>query len=108
MKKNLFITLIFLAVPCFALISPDLEQVMNRATPSDYLPVNIVFKKQMDVNLLTSMVRHLPKPERRARVAEILQKFSQDNQEEIRSYLKQKQTEGKVQNIVSLWVLNAI
>lgn len=106
--KRLLICCIIAIIPVFALTSPDLKNVMSRAKSTDLIPINIVFKKQMDINELTRSVEHLPKPERRAKVAEILQNFSKENQKTIIGILKQKEKQNLIRNIQSLWILNAI
>jgi cell division protein FtsL len=108
MKKMVYVLLVVMWVPLFGLISPDLQSLMTRTNSSDLVPIDIVLKKQMDVNELTRMVKHLSKPERRARTAQILQNFSQENQAQILAFLRKMEAKNQVRNIQSLWILNAI
>ncbi|MEO0184975.1 MAG: S8 family serine peptidase [candidate division WOR-3 bacterium] len=108
MKKIMMLLLVVLAIPVFALISPDLKNVSARVQSSDLIPIDIVFKKQMDHNDLSRAVEHLPKPEKRAMVAEILRSYSLENQKPVLEYLKRMEKQNKVKNITSIWVVNAI
>ncbi|MEO0161786.1 MAG: S8 family serine peptidase, partial [candidate division WOR-3 bacterium] len=108
MKTFSILLLFILIIPGFALISPELKNVIARASPSDFIPVDIVFKKQMDLNELTKAVEGLPKPERRARTAEILRAYSLENQKPILEYLGRMEKQNKVKNVVSIWIVNAI
>lgn len=106
--KRLIICSLIIIIPVFALISPELKNVMSGAKSNDLIPIDIVLKKQMDLNDLTKAVENLPKPQRRARVAEILQNFSKEYQRTLIDILKQKEKLNLVRNIQSLWILNAI
>ncbi len=108
MKKFSILLLVILVIPAYSLISPALKDVTARARSSDLIPIDIVFKKQMDTNELTRAVEGLPKPERRARVAEILRTFSQENQKSVIEYLSRMEKQNKVKNITSIWIVNAI
>jgi len=108
MKKILCLLIMLLWVPLFGLVSPDLERVINSTRSSDLIPIDIVLKKQMDVNELTKAVEGLPKPERRARTAEILRTFSLESQKSILEYLYKMEKQNKVKNITSIWIVNAV
>ncbi|MEO0130017.1 MAG: S8 family serine peptidase [candidate division WOR-3 bacterium] len=108
MKLINILLLFVLIIPGFALISPELKNVTTNARSSDFIPIDIVFKKQMDVNDLTRAVEGLPKPERRARTAEILRAYSLENQKPVLEYLARMEKQNKVKNIVSIWIVNAI
>jgi len=81
---------------------------MSRAKSSDLIPVDIALKEQMDLQTLTDVVKGLPKPERRAMVAQILTEFSTQHQRELIAYLKEMEKAGKVTDITSLWIHNGI
>lgn len=108
MKWISILLLLTLVIPGFSLISPDLKDVTVRANPSDFIPIDIVFKKQMDLNQLTRAVEGLPKPERRAMTAEILRNYSLENQKPILEYLARMEKQNKVKNVLSIWIVNAI
>ncbi|MGB9719866.1 MAG: S8 family serine peptidase [bacterium] len=108
MKRILIVSLLIWVIPVFALISPDLKNVSARANSSEFIPIDIVFKKQMDNYELTRAVEHLPKPERRAMVAEILRTYSLQNQKPVLEYLARMEKKNKVKNIASIWIVNAI
>ena len=78
--KRLFVFLLLLGcIPAFALISPDLDAVIQQKELNDLIPIDIVLREQMDVQTLRSMVDRLPKVQKRVRVAEILRSFSAEN-----------------------------
>lgn len=108
MKNMLTIALLALWAPAFALMSPDLEGVLSRADEKSLVDVDIVFQEQMDTQLLTSLVKDLPRPERRAAVARILTDFSTQRQAAVMSYLREMERAGKVTDIRSFWINNAI
>ncbi len=108
MKTFSILLLLVLIIPGFGLISPDLKNVTARAKSSDFIPIDIVLKKQMDLNELTRAVEGLPKPERRARTAEILRNYSLETQKPILEYLAKMEKQNKVKNVVSIWIVNAI
>jgi hypothetical protein len=108
MRKLLLLFVSLWVVPGFALLSPDLQGVMARARASDLISVNIVFKDQMDPGQLTAMVKSLPKPERRAMVAQILTDFSSERQVDVMAYLKAMEKQGKATELKSFWIHNGI
>ena len=108
MKKFLFLIMFLAWIPVFALTSPDLQKVMSRAKSSDLIPVDIALKEQMDLQTLTDAVKGLPKPERRAMVAQILTEFSARHQREILAYLGEMEKAGQVTDVKSFWINNGI
>jgi len=107
--KKIFMILILLGImPVFALMSPDLIRVMDIKDVGELIPVDIVFKEQMNVNELKSAVQGLPRNLRRVRVAELLQAFSTQKQKEVLAYLREMEQLGKVTDIKSFWINNAI
>ncbi len=107
-KLLLLMSIVLWVVPGFALVSPDLQGVMMRARATDLISVNIVFKDQMDPGLLTSMVKSLPKPERRAMVAKILTDYSTERQAEVMAYLRVMEKQGQATELKSFWIHNGI
>ncbi len=107
MKKIFFLVVLF-SIPVFALMSPDLIQVMSSRDADDLIPLDIVFKAQMDIHELESAVAGLSRPERRVLVARLLTDFSREHQHEVLAYLREMEQQGKVQAIKSFWINNAI
>jgi subtilisin family serine protease len=107
MRKICFLVILF-SLPVFALMSPDLMQVMSSRDADDLIPVDIVLEAQMDIHELESAVEGLPRPERRVTVARLLEEFSRENQHEVLQYLHAMEEQGKVQHIRTFWINNAI
>jgi hypothetical protein len=108
MKKVLVALLIVGCLPAFALIGPVLMDIMAKRAPNELIPVDVVFVKQMDAQLLRDAVDDLPRSRKRVEVARILQAFSAEHQKEILHFLKQMEQQGKVNTIKSFWINNAI
>ena len=108
MKKILMILILLGIMPVFALMSPDLIRVVSQKEATDLIPVDIVFKEQMNANELKSAVQGLPRNLRRVRVAELLQAFSVQKQKEVLAYLREMEQQGNVTDIKSFWINNAI
>jgi subtilisin family serine protease len=109
MMKRLFVFVLFLGcVPAFALLSPDLEVRLKSKGLIELIPVDIVLMEQYESQHLEAAVLSLPKMQRRARVAEILQSFSAEKQQGLLEYLKEMARQGKVQDIKSLWIHNGV
>ncbi len=106
-RARLFIFLFF-PLFTFALIQPSLSERMANADLETKLSVNIVLKDQFPIQTLFSLVKELPRPQRRAEVARVLRQFSEEKQRAIIRYLREKEVEGKVSNIVSLWLCNMV
>jgi len=106
--KQIFMLVILFSLPVFALMSPDLMQVMSTRDANDLIPVDIVFAAQMDFNELESAVEGLPRSERRVTVARLLEEFSREHQYEVLQYLQAMENQGKVRHIRTFWINNAI
>ncbi|MEO0077683.1 MAG: hypothetical protein ABIK86_01600, partial [candidate division WOR-3 bacterium] len=103
MKKSFLILLAAFGIAS-ALVSPDLEARLTRAAPDEYLPVQVVLKAQFDPELLNSLVDGMPRPQRRAQVARILEEFSSREQAGLLELLA-----GRcAQSIRPLWIVNAV
>ena len=108
MKRFLVLILLVGLVPAFALLSPDLASIMEQKGVGELIPVDIVLKKQMDTQSLKTVVKGLPRVQKRVRVAEALQAFSATQQRALLAYLEQMKQEGKVSDIKSLWIHNGV
>ena len=107
--KRFCVFILFLGcIPVFALISPDLEAVVQQKELGELVPIDIVLKEQVDIRTLRSVVDRLPKIEKRVRVAEILQSFSAEKQRALLQYLREMERQGKARDIRSLWIHNGI
>src|SRR4030042_5767348 len=90
-----------------ALIGPQIQDEMIRAgnTPIEIL---IVMQEQSDEQLLAQLTADLPRREKRHAVIEELKKLSARTQEPVLDYLDQATRDGKVEDIISLWIVTAI
>lgn len=108
MKRLLVLVLLSFCAPAFALMSPELEGVLERKGADELIPIDIVLKEQYDISALRTEVLRLPRVLKRTRVAEILQTFAAEKQQSLLDYLENKERQGKVRNIKSLWIHNGV
>jgi serine protease AprX len=101
---------VILALFCsgYAVTSPELEQHLLTAQESQLLPVNIVLDNQFDTRVLNSLVEGMARPQRRMEVARILQDYSAREQRGLLDMLEDHAKTGRVGNVVSLWIVNAV
>jgi len=104
LRSLVAVLVLVLAGTSFGLISPDLQQHMAAAKAGQKLPVHAVLKEQFDAELLDNLVDGMPKPQRRAEAARVLQEYSADQQAGVLEYL----ATTDAQNVQSLWVVNAV
>ncbi|MEO0114329.1 MAG: S8 family serine peptidase [candidate division WOR-3 bacterium] len=91
-----------------ALIGPDLQVKMDKASSSDLLPVNVILKEQADAGLLNQMFKGYPKKVRKVEVARTLQQFAQEKQKGVIDFLRPYVESQKVTSVTPLWIVNAI
>ncbi len=108
MKRLMLLLFLIGVIPAFALLSPDLKKVISKTRSGELIPIDIVFKEQVDARLIEAQVRGLFRPERRVKVARMLKDFSRIRQAEMLAFLRQAEKENKVKNIKSFWIVNAI
>lgn len=108
MKRFLVFILFFSFVPAFALLSPELTVLIEQRDIQEMIPIDIVLKEQMDFHALRAAVYGLPRAQRRARVAEILQSYSAEKQNHLLRYLEEMALQGKVSDIKSIWIHNGV
>src|SRR4030042_238543 len=89
------------------MLGPQIQDEMIRAgnTPIEIL---IVMQEQSDEQLLAQLTADLPRREKRHVVVEELKKLSARTQEPVLNYLDQAMRDGKAEEIVSLWIVNAV
>ena len=111
MKKLLLtLTLILLCNIGFAqnAIDSRLQEVLNQKS-DEMIPVNIVFKSQIDLaKLRTRAAATLDKNVKRNMLVDELKLFSEERQQEVLSILKAETRSSKVTNIKTHWLSNAI
>ncbi len=108
MVKVVVVLMMLLVSLGFGLISPDLQARLATAAMDARLPVQIVLKRQFDVEELNALVSGLPRRERRVLVARTLQDFAQREQAGLLEYLKEKERVGLVADIRTMWIVNAV
>jgi serine protease AprX len=109
MKRSLLPIFILVSFSItFALLSPDLETIVNTTNRDNLISVNIVMKEQFDAQLLNQMVNGFPKKARRLEVVRILKQFSQEKQKPIMDYLNQRSVTNDVTEVQPLWIVNSI
>ncbi len=106
-KTFLFFLAIF-TISSAALVEPDLLSRFAALDENAKLPVNFYLKAQLDPKEVERLVEGLPRPQRRAKVGRVLMDFAEEHQRELLAYLQKKEAEGKVSNIISLWILNLV
>ena len=102
------VMLVTITMPLFAgVISPSLIKVINSST-SEYIPIYISMKDQVDPSALNSITSGLKKSERRLRVISYLRDFAESKQSQLKGILEELKAEGKVRDVRSFWIVNAM
>jgi subtilisin family serine protease len=89
-------------------MEPDLANRLAAADANEKLAVDFFMKAQANALSLDGSIENLPKPQRRARVAAVLQEYSAATQRDLLDYLKSQENAGKVDDIRSLWLCNLV
>ena len=90
-------------------VDRDLAQrLQGLDQPNEKVLVEFLMKEQRDALVLDPTITTLPDPSRRARVGRVLMDFAEQSQRDLMKYLKAKEREGKVERIVSLWIVNEV
>jgi len=89
-------------------IDTKLSEVIAKSTPDEFIPIFVMLTKQLNPEYLIARVERMSKSERRQFVINECKALASESQKEMISFLKAKETEGKVSNIVSLWSTNTI
>jgi len=113
MKAMLRIMAVVMVLTCgiasAAHIQPELMQrLLASGNPNQKFAVSFTMKAQADPLVLDPNIPNLPKPERRARVAQVLQDYASGSQQDLLSYLKTQAAAGKVDGLNSLWLVNEV
>ncbi len=111
-KKSIFMPLFTLLVAFSlsfsALIDPQLVSILEKASTNQKIPVDFVLKERKNALELDPTIENLPRPQRRARVGRVLMDFAERTQRDLLNYLREKEKEGKVEHIISLWIVNLV
>jgi len=89
-------------------IDAKLADLMRASTGDELIPIFIMLAKQMNPEYLIPRAEQMSKPDRRQFVITECQQLVDEDQKALLSYLKQKENEGEVLDIVSQWTTNTI
>ncbi|MEO0117322.1 MAG: hypothetical protein ABIK97_07315, partial [candidate division WOR-3 bacterium] len=106
-RTCLFLFLIF-SFSSSALIDPQLISILEKSSSDQKIPVDFVLKERKNALELDPTIENLPRPQRRARVGRVLMDFAERTQRDLLNYLRAKEQEGKVEHIISLWIVNLV
>jgi subtilisin family serine protease len=112
MKRWLVVAAVLVAaasVASAARLDPDLARRLQAAdNPNQKFAVNFTMQDQAEALTLDPNIPNLPKPQRRARVAEVLRDHATATQRGLMTYLKTQEAAGKVDGLNSLWLVNEV
>lgn len=89
-------------------IAQDLIEKLENLPAYELIPIIILMSEQLNTTALQDQIRDLPKTERRSFVTSKAKSLAQRTQEQILSFLDVKKSEGKANDISSLWIVNSI
>jgi subtilisin family serine protease len=89
-------------------IGKKLSTIITESTPDEFIPVFLMLAKQINSGYFISRAEQMTKSERRQFVISECKLLALETQKDILTYLKNKESEGKVIDIVSSWSTNAI
>lgn len=109
-KLILVILLIGLTYPLWAnpKISPSLQQKMNESTETEFIPVYILFDSHLTLQDFADISYDTPRNERRRIVIDRLQRYAEQRQANVRSFLNMKRAENAVQQYEVIWMNNSL
>jgi subtilisin family serine protease len=111
MKHAILIILIFTIV-CIVqakvLVGPQLQEILNNAKDTTLIEIMIVMEEQSNEEYLTRITTNLPRREKRYPVIAELKKLATKTQAPLLKNLEVSIKEGKVTDIKSFWIVNAI
>jgi len=93
---------------CEEPIDEKLAEVITGSSPDEQIPVFVMLSKQMNYDWLIPRAEQMSKSERRKFVIDECQRLANEDQRSLLLYLKGKEKEGKVRDIVSQWTTNTI
>jgi subtilisin family serine protease len=114
LRFTVFCTLVLLAFPLYsaqnerAVITPQLEAVLNAGGSEEFFPVIVIMDEQIDQVGLERVVSGLSPIDRRVVVISELKGVSERSQKEVLSFLEGEKKNGDVKNLRSLWINNTI
>ncbi len=89
-------------------IDEKLTDIIAESSPDEQIPVFVMLAKQMNYDWLIPRAEQMSKSDRRQFVITECQQLADEDQKALLSYLRQKENEGKVLDIVSQWTTNTI
>ncbi len=92
----------------FPIIDQTLTEKMADYSNEKLIPVFIMISEQINSDLLIDYAYRLDKDEKRTWVVSQLQSLAQQTQQVLLSYLESEEQKGRVANLRSLWIVNAI
>ncbi|MCK4235020.1 S8 family serine peptidase [candidate division WOR-3 bacterium] len=111
MKRLTLICVILFLFYSFAfsgVITRQLSEKMEEIGNNELIPVNVIMKEQADMVYLMNLVKGKEVTERREIVINYLKKIRDISQKRILLYLESMEEEGKVEQVRSLWLGNAV
>ncbi|MCK4249923.1 S8 family serine peptidase, partial [candidate division WOR-3 bacterium] len=89
-------------------IDSKLADVMRTSSEDELIPVFIMLAKQLNYDWLVPQAEQMSKLDRRKFVIRECQALANDDQKALLVYLRQKESEHKVSDIVSQWTTNTV
>lgn len=89
-------------------IDEKLTEEIAESSPDEQIPVFVMLAKQMNYDWLIPRAEQMSKPNRRKFVIRECQTLANDDQKTLLAYLRQRENEHQVSDIVSQWTTNTI
>ncbi len=89
-------------------LAPDLVAKLKTSTENDFVRIMVTMEAQGDLDLMQAATAGLDKQATRELVVGYLQNLAQTTQADVKAYLESKQTEGKVRNLQSVFIVNLL
>lgn len=110
MKNLILLLLLLICTTAFSnpRIHQDLQNKMNNTSPSERIPVMIIFNDHLTLNDFNDISYDTPKKERRQIVIDRLMKFADRSQKDVRLFVSSKMSSGVISDYEVLWMINRI
>lgn len=89
-------------------LTPNLLQKMYEVSEMEFIPVYILFESHLTLQDFSDISYDTPRKERRRIVIERLQRYAENHQRNVKSFLNTKISENSVQPYEVLWMNNSI